>query len=80
MKKYTDHIVKMTNEAKQAHLSKLAVDIASLSRGIIQKDVQNVHIVRAKRKELARTLTMIKQNKEKPAEVKPAKVTKKETK
>ena len=80
MKKYTDHISSMTIEAQKAHTAVLGADISSLSRGIKQGDVQNVRIVRAKRKELARTLTMIKQGKPVASATIVAKTTKKETK
>ncbi len=59
MKKHVEPILSMDKEARTKHVATLKSDIMSLSRGIKQGDVSNVRVVRAKRKELARTLTLL---------------------
>lgn len=59
--KITD-IRKMSTEELTNAVSKLREEIAELRRHVYMGDNQNVRAVRNKRKELARTLTVLSEN------------------
>lgn len=79
MKKYIEKLAKMTKADLDKRSAELRTEIIDLKKGIKIGDVQNTQATKARRKELARVLTLLNNNQ--PAEkVEPAPKVKKAAK
>lgn len=61
MKKYTDSLRKLDSTKLQEHATKLKSDIVDIKKGIKVGDIQNPKTLMLKKRELARTLTLLNQ-------------------
>lgn len=75
MKKYMDNLLKLDAAKLKDHAAQLKTDISDIKKGIKVGDIQNPKTLLLKKRELARTLTLI--NKPVKVEVKPEPVSKK---
>lgn len=78
MKKYMDNLLKIDNAKLSEHATKLKIEISDIKKGIKVGDIQNPKALLLKKRELARTLTLI--NKPVKVEGKPAQPASKKTK